>query len=288
MRRISDYRSRYFFIAISVLIFSTYGCARKTVDVVPTSPIAIASGNTNKSISMGKVASLVSEGQTISYEHIGVQNTQRAKFIFASRYINNFNTHFNSILKRNNYNIIGYSSDLYDNAASTAELHIGMRILNVTCDVYLNTFSFVVLDSGTSVATVDIEWQVYNALDPRTVLKKTHMERPVLALTPIRRTLSSMLLTMLSCNYFPIESFIALPLRGKIPAATHRPPACRSLPPTIAAIPAHRIPVRWPKRKTALWLSNWAPPMVPGSLFPTKGLLSPTAMWCKTPVKSVF
>lgn len=164
-------------LAVLVVSFSLLGCGMSTPPIKEHNSIEVPDGKNTKTIELFKITSRVSRGTHIGKIGEGWGCIYIGKMVWKSGRANVADEEVKSIfveeLKRFNYNVIGDPDNLFDNKSGRAMYQVGAVITNVRWDVcflagYLDGWS-----SGSTYVELDVEWQVYNALDKKTVYKCT-------------------------------------------------------------------------------------------------------------------
>ena len=162
-------------LAVLVVSFSLFGCGMSTPPIQEHNSIEVPDGKNTKTIELFKITSRVSRGTHIGKIGEGWGCIYIGKMVWKSGRANVADEEVKSIfveeLKRFNYNVIGDPDNLFDNKSGRAMYRVGAVITNIRWDVcflagYLDGWS-----SGSTYVELDVEWQVYNALDKKTVYK---------------------------------------------------------------------------------------------------------------------
>lgn len=164
---------------IVLCLVSLLGCGMKKVDVVDHAGIEVPDGKNTKEIALKRMVVKIARGTEIGSLRAGLACVKHGKMTWKSGRANisddEFTTIFYEDLKRLNYNVVGNPNELFEDKTSQAEFAVGGLITGLSLDVCYPMGGFGNFDSGKATATIDIEWQVYNALDRKTVFKKvTH------------------------------------------------------------------------------------------------------------------
>ena len=171
MKRHLVWNSLLLVLLLSALLLSS-GCKATSLPVDKVVLEAVPEGTPTKTISTTKLASNISIGGRIGSAYAGVDQLYLRNVNLTKLMLDNFLKGTFLLLKNNNYNVIGNPDDLFDDASGFAEIQLGIRVVDITFNIFYNVF-FVRLQSGKATAQVEVEWQIYNSLDKKVVYKTT-------------------------------------------------------------------------------------------------------------------
>jgi len=164
-------------IVFAALFMFSPGCVQNQVTPVQHDPIEVPTGKGTKKIALARVVVKVPRGTEVGGIGVGLACAKKAKLMWGSGRASFSDDEFNNIfyedLKRANYNVVGNTSDLFNNSAGQAEIAVGGLITSMAWNICYPMAGFSRDQSGKSSATVDIEWQIYSVLDKKTIYKTT-------------------------------------------------------------------------------------------------------------------
>lgn len=139
--------------------------------------IDVPDGKGTKTIALDKVVVKIPRGTEIGKIKEGFACITYGKLVRTSggkRFATDedFTSVFNDELKGANYNVLGDTSNLFEDKTGNAEIRIGCLVTSITKDICYPAAAFGNYLDGSSVASIEVEWQVYSALDRKMLYKK--------------------------------------------------------------------------------------------------------------------
>jgi S1-C subfamily serine protease len=161
----------------AVVIALAAGCLPKQAPPVETNPIAVTDGKGTKSIALAKMVVKVPRGTEIGSFEFGLACIEQSRLTIGSGKMNFSDSEFTNIffddLKRLHYNVVGNPNEIFNDNATEAEIVVGGLITAMHLNFCYPTAFNYNMGAGKSNSSIEIEWQIYNALDRKTIYKKT-------------------------------------------------------------------------------------------------------------------
>ena len=163
-------------VLVLVAVVPLAGCGMKNVEVVEHPAIEVPEGKNTKEISLKKVVAKIQRGAVVGLLKAGLGCPNHGSITWRSGRANisddEFTTIFYEDLRRLNYNVVGNPNELFEDKSSQAEFAIGGLITGLSLNICYPMAEFGDFNTGKANAVIDIEWQVYNTLDRKTVYKR--------------------------------------------------------------------------------------------------------------------
>ncbi|MBF0480323.1 MAG: trypsin-like peptidase domain-containing protein [Desulfovibrionaceae bacterium] len=164
-------------IVFAAVFMLSSGCIQKQVPPpAVNNPIEVPTGKGTKSIALAAMIVKVPRGSEIGTIGIGLGCIERAKITCGSGKFNFSDSEFNNIffedLKRLHYNVVGNPNDIFNDKSPQAEIVVGGLITGMNLNICYPTKFNYERKEGKSNSAIEIEWQIYNALDRKTIYKK--------------------------------------------------------------------------------------------------------------------
>ncbi|MDR1396811.1 MAG: S1C family serine protease [Desulfarculales bacterium] len=167
----------YTIILLLTLSLTGCGAGMRQVNVVQPDVEPLPLGTKTLNIALGKIVFAMPSGQNIGTRHYGspcvlfLDNNYWGEV--AEGCLSSFKEVFYHVLRNHNYSIAGDPNDMFQNETiDLADLLIGIKVIDATLDICHDTF-IRDFSKANSSSTIAIEWQVYNTLDRKVVLKVT-------------------------------------------------------------------------------------------------------------------
>ncbi len=170
------FRGRHLFLLCSLLFMFAAGCSANKVEPVQYPSLNVPQDLESRPITMSKLVVKLPRGSKIGTIKTGMLcvpygplNWRGTNGLNISD--NDFYAIFYEDLKQLNYNVVGDPGELFDNDRTLAEYLIGGLVTTMDMDICYPMTGFGNTSSGSSSASIEVEWQVFNALDRATVYK---------------------------------------------------------------------------------------------------------------------
>ncbi|WP_243311584.1 S1C family serine protease [Fundidesulfovibrio agrisoli] len=166
------------YFAFAVIACCLSACVSSQTASVKDHPvIEVPDGRETKTIGLGRVVVKLPRGQVYGDLKSGALCLPNTQLVWGagsrSPKVEEFTSIFYEELRRNNYNVKGDPTDLFNREAPATEITVGGLITDLYVEACFPWFGWGNVRKGTSKATVSVEWQVYSNYQKKVLMKST-------------------------------------------------------------------------------------------------------------------